>query len=320
MILHPNTKINLGLNVLRKRPDGYHDIETLFVPYFGLRDVLEIVAGDDYSRTSAALFGKYGFEGGCGIDEHFCKGGFRNLDIGSGENDDLGDGSSGGSGEEISPIRQWISPDGKVMITIARAEGVDWGSSNDLCVKAYRLLDEDFNLPPVKIFLEKLIPVGAGLGGGSADAAFTLRALSEMFSLGLDSAALMRYASQLGSDCAFFILNSPAFGQGRGEILTPFPLPVLDEYDLQVIVPEGVSISTAQAYSTVVPAAPPVPLKEILSRPAEQWNGLLLNDFEPGIFANYPELTAIRQSLYDTGAIYASLSGTGSAIFALYRK
>lgn len=279
MITNPNVKINLGLNVLRKREDGFHDLETLFVPYFGISDTLEIIVGDDFSRTSAALFGKYAPE----------------------------------------MIAQGMSEDGKLMITIARAEGVDWDPLKDLTAKAYHILAEDFQLPPVKIFLEKTSPVGAGLGGGSADAAFALKMLNELCDLQLSEDQLAAYASRLGSDCAFFIYNRPMIGEGRGEILTDHPIDI-DAYDLQVLTPEGVAVSTKDAYGGIKPHLPEVPLKEALSRPVEQWDGLLVNDFEETVFAKYPELAAIKRSLYDSGAVYASMSGSGSALFALYSR
>ena len=279
MITNPNVKINLGLNVLRKREDGFHDLETLFVPYFGICDTLEIIVGDDFSRTSAALFGKYAPE----------------------------------------MIAQGISEDGKLMITIARAEGVDWDPLKDLTAKAYHILAEDFQLPPVKIFLEKTSPVGAGLGGGSADAAFALKMLNELCGLQLSENQLAAYASRLGSDCAFFIYNRPMIGEGRGEILTYHPIDI-DAYDLQVLTPEGVAVSTKDAYGGIKPHMPEVPLREALSRPVEEWDGILVNDFEETVFAKYPELAAIKRSLYDSGAVYASMSGSGSALFALYSR
>ena len=298
MITNPNVKINLGLNVLRKREDGFHDLETLFVPYFGISDTLEIVMGDDYSRTSAALFTKYGkltpikTEGVFGVEAE----------------------------EGDAPkIVQGISEDGKLMITIARAEGVDWDPMKDLTVKAYNILAEDFQLPPVKIFLEKTSPVGAGLGGGSADAAFALKMLNELCALELNEGQLAGYASRLGSDCAFFIYNRPMIGEGRGEVLTEYPID-LERYDLQVLTPEGIAVSTKDAYSGIRPHLPEVQLREALSRPVEEWDGILVNDFEETVFAKYPELAAIKRSLYDSGAVYASMSGSGSALFALYRK
>ena len=278
MITNPNVKINLGLNVLRKREDGFHDLETLFVPYLGISDTLEIVVGDDYSRTSSAIFGKYAPE----------------------------------------MIAQGISEDGKLMITIARKEGVDWDPLKDLTARAYQILAEDYQLPPVKIFLEKTSPVGAGLGGGSSDAAFALKMLDELCGLGLSEEQLASYASRLGSDCAFFVYNRPMIGEGRGEILSEYPVS-LEGYDLQVLTPEGIAVSTKDAYSGIRPHLPEVPLREALARPIEEWDGILVNDFEETVFAKYPELAAIKRSLYDSGAAYASMSGSGSALFALYR-
>jgi 4-diphosphocytidyl-2C-methyl-D-erythritol 2-phosphate synthase len=321
MILRTNVKLNFGLNVIRKRPDGYHDIETLFVPCHEFGDTLEVISGDDYSRTSSAIFARYG----------------------------------------DNPV-QGISEDGKLMITIAREEGIDWDPLKDLCAKAYYLLAEDFKLPPVKIFLEKKAPVGAGLGGGSADAAFTLKALNELCCLGLSDGILSEYASRLGSDCAFFIWNRPMFGTGRGEILEPFDLD-LSGYEVKVLVPEGISVSTKEAYDGIIPrnsvkgttdagdtatlgtlrggtgaerseasggaerseaskasVVPPTGLKNALLRPVEEWKNLVVNDFEATVFRKHPELAAVKQSLYDSGAVYAAMSGSGSAIFALYRK
>lgn len=279
MITKPNVKINLGLNVLRKREDGFHDLETLFVPYFDIHDTLEIVVGDDYSRTSAAIFGKYAPE----------------------------------------MIEQGISEDGKLMITIARKEGVDWDPLKDLTAKAYFMLAEDFKMPPVKIFLEKTSPVGAGLGGGSADAAFALKMLNELCGLGLSEADLAAYAARLGCDCAFFVYNRPMIGEGRGEILSEHAID-LSAYDLQILTPEGVAVSTKDAYAGIRPHLPEVSLREVLARPVEEWDGLLVNDFEETVFVKYPELAAVKRSLYDSGAVYASMSGSGSALFALYNK
>ncbi len=279
MTLQTNVKVNLGLNVLRKREDGFHDIETLFLPCHEYGDVLEVISGDDYSRTSASMFARYSEE----------------------------------------QLAQGISQDGKLMITIARKEGVDWAAEKDLCARAYSLLDKDFDLPPVKIFLEKKAPVGAGLGGGSADAAFTLRSLNELFSLALSDEALAGYASRLGSDCAFFIFNTPMLGSGRGEVLesVDFDLERLG-LQLKVLVPEGISVSTAQAYRGIVPKEPEMRIRDILALPPERWKDLLVNDFEQTVFSEHKELAAIRQSLYDSGAVYAAMSGSGSALFGLY--
>ena len=274
MITHPNVKVNLGLNVLRKRPDGFHDLETLFVPYHGFTDTLEIVTGDDYSRTIGHI---------------------QNL-----------------------PLVQAISEDGKLMITIARKEGVDWDPLKDLTAKAYQLLAQDYDLPPMKIYLEKLNPVGAGLGGGSADAAFALRMIAELAGLDLTDGLLAEYASRLGSDCAFFIYNRPMLGSGRGEVLESFDLD-LQGLELRVVIPEGIHVSTADAYRGITPKLPAKPLKEVLAQPVETWRTDLVNDFEQTVFAKYPELAAQKAKLYADGALYAAMSGSGSSLYGLFR-
>ncbi len=368
MIIKTNVKLNLGLNVLRKRADGFHDIETLFVPCFDFGDTLEVITGDDYSRTSAALFAKYG-----GSDRHSEKlSGLVSCEpqeatVGStGSQTELHESAKeNGKGaiptenvttSEDGRLVQGISEDGKLMITIARDEGVDWNPLNDLCAKAYYILTRDFDLPPVKMFLEKKAPVGAGLGGGSADAAFTLKALNELCGLGLDDQRLSEYAAKLGSDCAFFVFNRPMLGSGRGEVLEPYDID-LSEYETKVLIPEGITVSTAEAYKGIVPretlsagtprqprrplgptkitdlkTLPELPvaptgssagmsdLKAALMLPATEWKDQLVNDFESTVFKAHPELAAIKQSLYDSGAVYASMSGSGSALFALYRK
>lgn len=304
MLTNPNVKINLGLNILRKREDGFHDLETLFVPYFGISDTLEIIVGDDYSRTSAALFAKYGSQA---VPASQCS--MKPEGVFGVETED-----------SVAPkLVQGMSEDGKLMITIARAEGVDWDPLKDLTTKAYFILAEDFKLPPVKIFLEKTSPVGAGLGGGSADAAFALKMLNELCELGLSEEQLAVYAARLGSDCAFFIYNRPMIGEGRGEQLSEFGLN-LENYDLQVITPAGIAVSTKDAYAGIRPHMPEVSLRDALARPVEEWDGILVNDFEDTVFAKYPELAAIKRSLYDCGAVYASMSGSGSALFAIYEK
>ena len=282
MVCHPPVKINLGLNVLRKRPDGFHDLETLFIQSGQFRDSLEVIKADDWSRSLAELGGLYPPE---------C-------------------------------IAQDISPDGKLMITVARREGVDWPVLKDLCAKAYFLLDGDFGLPPVKIYLEKKSPVGAGLGGGSADAAYCLKMLNELCGLGLEREQLLPYAARLGSDCALFLYDCPVFGEGRGEVLRPFSLPIGigGEYRLEIVVPEGISVSTAEAYRGIVPTIPEIRLEEALKRPVEEWKELIVNDFEKSVFKEHPQLAAIKQSLYDSGAVYAAMSGSGSALFAIYRS
>lgn len=257
MITHPNVKLNLGLSVIRRREDGFHDLETLFVPYTGISDTLEIVPADAFS------------------------------------------------------------------IDILRKEGVDWDPQQDLTAKAYRLLEADFHIPPVHIRLTKTSPVGAGLGGGSADAAFALRMLNDLFGLSLDDGTLASYAARLGSDCAFFIYNRPMLGSGRGEILTPYDID-LSGYEIQVVVPEGIAVSTREAYGGITPreklTEAPVALMDALSLPVGEWKDALVNDFEATVFKAHPELAAIKRSLYDSGAIYAAMSGSGSALFALYRR
>lgn len=281
MVTYPNVKVNLGLSVLRKRPDGYHDLETVFLPYSGIHDTLEIIPGDAWSETSASLFGRYG------ADE----------------------------------IAQAISPDGKVMITIAKKGGVGWDPLGDLTVKAYGLLAGEYKLPPVKIFLEKTSPVGAGLGGGSADAAFALRSISELFGLGLSDDMLAAYAAELGSDCAFFVYNRPMLGEGRGEILSE-AVGLPEGYELRVLVPGGISVSTATAYRGIVPRGEysgKMPLKEALAHPIEEWKYLLVNDFEDTVFKAFPQVEALKRQLYNDGAVYASLSGSGAALYGIYR-
>ena len=277
MITYPNVKINLGLQVLRRRPDGFHELETLFVPYPGYADCLEIITGEDYSRTL------------------------------------------GGLRERYAALAQAISPDGKLMISIARKEGVDWDPLKDLTARAYALLAADYKLPPMKIFLEKRSPVGAGLGGGSSDAAFALRMMAELAGLALSDAELASYAARLGSDCAFFIFNRPMLGTGRGEVLQPFDID-LSPYRLEVTVPEGISVSTAEAYRGIVPQVPEKPLRELLQQPVSTWKADVKNDFEPTVFAAHPELAAIKEQLYARGAVYAAMSGSGSALFALFPK
>ena len=278
MITHPHVKINLGLNVLRRREDGYHDLETLFVPVHSLHDTLEIVTGDDFSRTSASLQERY----------------------------------------PASCLAQGVSPDGKVLVTIARREGVDWDPLKDLTVKAYRILSEGRDLPSVKIFLEKGTPVGAGLGGGSADAAFALSMMDRLFSLGLSREELAGKAARLGSDCAFFLHEEPLFGSGRGEVLEPFPVD-LSGFRIGVTVPEGIAVSTADAYRGIVPHLPEKPLREVLRQDPETWKEDLKNDFEETVFEKYPELAKIKAQIYLRGALYCAMSGSGSSLYALFR-
>lgn len=261
MISYPNAKINIGLDVLRRRSDGYHDLESLFVPYTGLHDTLEIIPAKKFSIT--------------------------------------------------------IIKDGRVMDGTAKGE---WDPSKDLTVKAYQLLRKEFDLPPVEIRLTKGIPVGAGLGGGSADAAFTLVMLSEMFDLYLPCEMLEILAGELGSDCPFFIFNRPMFVSGRGDVLEEFDVATLEEYQLKVIVPEGITVSTKEAYAGITPEIPAQPLRTRLALPIEKWRDAIKNDFEKTVFAAHGELSGIKQKLYDDGAVYAAMSGSGSALFGIFHK
>lgn len=248
-MIHP--KINLGLHILGLRPDGYHDIETLFYPYEGLSDRLDIARAGSCSLV---------FSG---------------------------------------PVKP------------------DWAPESDLTMKAYRMLRDDFDLPPVRIRLEKNIPVGAGLGGGSADAVGALRLLSELFSLGLDTDSLLGYAARLGSDCAFFVLGKPCIGSGRGEILTPYGLD-LDAYEIHLVTPD-IHVSTADAYAGAG-GHEGVSLREALSRPVEEWKDCLVNDFEKTVFAVHPGIARLKQEYYAGGAVYASMSGSGSSVFGIFRR
>lgn len=293
----PNPKINIGLNVLRKRPDGFHDLETLFVPYFGMADELEIVDASGsvcLRKASASLHPSQ--PGGWAPPSDMPEGG--------------------------QPFLEANTAGSKLNIRIIGSK-VDWDPRKDLTVKAYEILDADFNLPPVEIVLRKNIPVGAGLGGGSSDAAFALKMLNEMFSIGLDDSALAGYAARLGSDCAFFIYNRPMFGTGRGEVLEPYDID-LSAWQLRVEVPSGVAVSTAEAYRGVLAAKNTAialpPLKEALKGPVECWKDVVVNDFEATVFPLHPEIQALKRRFYDDGAVYAAMSGSGSSVFGLFGK
>ena len=266
MTVHTCTKVNIGLNVLRKRPDGFHDLETLFVPYWGF-------------------------------------------------------------GDELT-----VEPAGRLSIEIEREGGVDWDPMEDLTVRAWRLLKADYPaLPAVSIHLVKHAPVGAGLGGGSADAAFMLRAMNEIGGLGLGDEALAAFAAKLGSDCAFFIYCRPMFGRGRGEILEPFEID-LSAYELRVEIPRDasgrpVAVSTREAYGGIVPREASdsnlqnteLPLRDALKLPVEQWRGIVRNDFEATVCPRHPEIPALIEDFYRRGAVYAAMSGSGSSVFGLFR-
>jgi len=249
MISFPNAKINLGLHVIRKRDDGFHDIETVFYP-ISIHDSLEILAIE---------------------------------------------------GE-----------------TVLKQYGLKLPEGENIVLKAYKLLKQESDIPAVDMHLLKNIPGGAGLGGGSSDAAHTLLMLNDLFELNISSAGLEALAAKLGSDCAFFIRNRPVFASGRGEVLGEINLD-LSGYEIRVINPE-IHISTAEAYGFVKPDAERPSLREIIQQPLSDWKDILINDFENPIFKKYPEIREVKESLYDMGAIYASMSGSGSAVYGIFEK
>ncbi|OGX83870.1 4-(cytidine 5'-diphospho)-2-C-methyl-D-erythritol kinase [Hymenobacter glacialis] len=252
MLVFPNAKLNLGLYITERRPDGFHNLETVFLP-LPWTDALEILPAETGHLTSIALTGR--------------------------------------------PI-----PGDPV---------------TNLCVRAYELLQADFpQLPPVQMYLHKIVPIGAGLGGGSADAAFALKAANELFGLNIPSETLEGYARRLGADCAFFIQNKPVLAVERGD--------VFQEIDLSltgtgcVVVYPNLHISTPEAFAGITPQPPAHGLREALAQPLETWRDTVSNDFERSLAPKYPVLAAIKQELYAAGATYASLSGSGSAVYGLW--
>lgn len=284
MITFPNAKINIGLNIVAKRPDGYHDIETLFFPV-NLQDALEVTLKKP-------------------LDTGFIK---KKLEAGSLLNLKT---ESKFQNDEV------FTEDSYELHLLG--DTIEGNPADNLVVKAYRLLAEDFDIPPVIIHLYKHIPSGAGLGGGSSDAAQMIALLNKRFGLKMKSRCMERYAAQLGSDCAFFIRNKPAFATGRGEILTPVDMS-LQGYSI-VIVKPNIFVSTAQAYAGVTPAKPQVSLRDAIKRPVSEWKDLIVNDFEKSVFANYPQLQQLKDKMYELGAEYASMSGSGSAIYGIFSK
>jgi 4-diphosphocytidyl-2-C-methyl-D-erythritol kinase len=255
VVLFPNAKINLGLNITRKRPDGYHDLETVFYP-IAIRDAIEVIKSDD-------------------------------------------------NGEEVR-----LSLSGNP---------INDKPGDNLCLKAYWLLKKDFpELPAIKIHLHKTIPAGGGLGGGSADGSFMLRLLNQKFDLKLSARELLDYALQLGSDGPFFIVNKPCFATGRGEILDPFAVD-LSAYKL-VIANPGIHVSTSEAFSSLNPSLSSKSIKEIIKQPIETWREVLKNDFEEPVFKTFPEIGILKAKMYDAGAIYALMSGSGSTVYGIFKK
>ena len=258
MITFPCCKINLGLNIVAKRPDGYHDLETVFYPV-PLCDALEIKKMDD---------------------------------------------------EFPSPTPIDLKITGNV---------VECNESKNLVVKAYRLLAQDYKLPRIHAHLVKRIPTQAGLGGGSADAAYMIRLLDERFRLNMGNAEMERYAAQLGADCAFFITSEMAYATGIGEILTPVDNEEnnLEGYYLALVKP-NVAISTAEAFAGITPKKPIKNCRDIVRQPIDTWRAELTNDFEKPIFAIHPILATVKEKLYEQGALYAQMSGSGSTIFGIF--
>ena len=258
MITFPCCKINLGLNIVAKRPDGYHDLETVFYPV-PLCDALEIKKMDD---------------------------------------------------EFPSPTPIDLKITGNV---------VECNESKNLVVKAYRLLAQDYKLPRIHAHLVKRIPTQAGLGGGSADAAYMIRLLDERFRLNMGNAEMERYAAQLGADCAFFITSEMVYATGIGEILTPVDNEEnnLEGYYLALVKP-NVAISTAEAFAGITPKKPIKNCRDIVRQPIDTWRAELTNDFEKPIFAIHPILATVKEKLYEQGALYAQMSGSGSTIFGIF--
>lgn len=249
MISFPPCKINLGLNIIEKRSDGFHNLETCFYP-IPFTDIVEILPS-----------------------------------------------------KEVTFVPTGASIPGSTV--------------DNLCLQAYQLLKKDFDLLPVEIHLHKVIPTGAGLGGGSSDAAHTLRLLNTIFSLNLSAQQLQHYAQQLGSDCAFFIEDKPMLGTGRGEILSPVKLTLKGKF--LVLVKPSVHVSTAEAYKGIKPYRSSQSIKSIIETiPMQEWKNFLKNDFEESIFKSYPVIREHKENLYAQGAVYAAMSGSGSSVFGIF--
>ncbi len=258
MITFPCAKINLGLNIVNKRSDGYHELQTVFYPT-KLTDTLEIKRMDDKFPVDTACDLKiYGIPVAC-------------------------------------------------------------NEQDNLVVKAYNLIAQDYDLPRIHAHLFKQIPSQAGLGGGSSDAAYMIRLLDERFRLNMGNAEMERYAARLGADCAFFITAEPSYATGIGEILEPtdWPWDALDTYYIGIVKPY-IAISTKEAFAHIVPQMPAKCCRDIVRQPIETWRDELTNDFEKPLFALHPELADIKQRLYQEGAIYAQMSGSGSALFGIF--
>ena len=258
MITYPNCKINLGLHVVGKRPDGYHNLETIFLPVLDLCDELEIVENDTLQMVQEGIV-------------------------------------------------------------------LDNAPEDNLCTRAWRLLHDEYDIPPVSIRLNKNIPFGAGLGGGSSDAAFTLKMLNEMYSLCLSDSQLEQRAARLGADCAFFIRNTPAYATGIGDQIQPLPeFSILNsQFSIQIEIPEGEHVSTKEAYSGLkrdLFGATRPDLRKAVKQPIGEWRHLIVNDFEASVFPSHPAIAALKEEMYRRGAHYASMTGSGAAVFGIFDK
>jgi len=252
MILFPHCKINLGLSIENKRPDGFHNIKTILYP-IDLMDVLEINTSDE---------------------------------------------------SQISMTMSGIPIQGNIQ--------------SNLCVRAYELINKDFHLPAVNIHLHKAIPHGAGLGGGSSDAAFTIKMLNSKFNLGLSNEQMKLYASELGSDCAFFIENKAVVAKGKGDIFEKTDISLQNYYIL--IVKPDVCVNTSEAYQWIKPQNAEIDIESILKLPIESWKEWLVNDFEESVFKKYPVIRSIKELFYKSGAVYAAMSGSGAAVYGIFQE
>lgn len=248
MVVFPNAKINIGLNIIERRTDGYHNLESIFYPV-AVRDAVEVIQAPEMKFTTSGL-------------------------------------------------------------------SIPGDLNSNLCMTAYLLIAKDYQLPPVHIHLHKHIPIGAGLGGGSADAAFFIRLISDKFNLGLSEEQMEAYCRQLGADCAFFIKNKPVFAFGKGDQFKHIELD-LSSYFMVLAMPE-VQISTSEAYRGVKPSKPSKCLMELICMPVTDWKHQIRNDFEESIFANHPAIRGVKASMYHAGAIYASMSGSGSCVYGIF--
>jgi 4-diphosphocytidyl-2-C-methyl-D-erythritol kinase len=250
MICFPNAKINIGLNVVEKRSDGFHNLETIFFP-FGMKDALECIESDSLQFVNSGLI-------------------------------------------------------------------IDGNPHNNLCIKAWKLLKQDFDIPPVHMHLHKAIPFGAGLGGGSSDATCTIKLLNDYFKLDISKEKMIEYALVLGSDCPIFVINRSCYGTGRGEILESITLN-LNGYFLGLINP-GIHIPTSEAFASITPHQPKYDLRESIQKPISEWNKYIYNDFENSIFPKYPNIAGIKETLYKEGALFVAMSGSGSSVFGIFEQ